>query len=403
MSSQGLRMIVIVLLFVVVVLSALLFQKSLPANSVVIPDEAGARPSDQNNVSVSDDEFEDTEDVEDEEDHFHDENGLHIGESLADEGEVKSGGVEYEYSNAKVWTDGEYRYITSNGIPDHETGEFPNAGNPNSISEQELAYRVALNPVYIGHQVRAQLPGVALNGIPMEPGTAEREGNYNIEALQETYNLGLDSNNAHVQPNGLYHYHGVPELFLDSLKEDSNGLLHVGYAADGFFMYHDHSGSYVSGYELKSERDDGGMPDGTYTQDFEYVGQTIANKVLEQCGPDEFCIAPTVLDECNGAWMGPETYAYFLTDEFPYIPRCLNGEPDESFDKGPGANAQPQSVSAPTSQAPQVGGGNPPAEAITACSGKSVGSSCSISTPQGTLAGNCLTPPNQTQLACVPS
>ena len=30
------------------------------------------------------------------------------------------------------------------------------------------------------------------------------------------------------------------------------------------------------------------------------------------------------------------TYAYFLTDDFPVIPRCLRGTPDRSFLRGPG-------------------------------------------------------------------
>src|SRR5437016_4392394 len=39
-----------------------------------------------------------------------------------------------------------YRYITSNGIPDHPTGQFPNRGNPNSISPQNYHFRITLSP-----------------------------------------------------------------------------------------------------------------------------------------------------------------------------------------------------------------------------------------------------------------
>lgn len=39
-----------------------------------------------------------------------------------------------------------YRYIVSNGIPDRQTGQFPNSGNPNSISPQNYTFRVPLSP-----------------------------------------------------------------------------------------------------------------------------------------------------------------------------------------------------------------------------------------------------------------
>lgn len=228
--------------------------------------------------------------------------------------------VEVDTEYVTIYTESGYRYFESKAIPNHDTGTFPNAGNPNTISEQDLTYKVTLNPVYTGKQTPVQLPGIALNGIPMEPGTAEREGDYNIEGLQDTYNLGMDYSNAHVQPTGLYHYHGVPEGYLDTVATDEDMVL-VGYAADGFPMYHSHSGAYTSGWELVDVRSDGTTPDGTYTQDFEF---TDAGN----------------LDECNGAWIDDDTYAYFVTDEFPYIQRCVNGTSDSSFAKGPGTGGQ---------------------------------------------------------------
>src|SRR5262245_5318441 len=40
-----------------------------------------------------------------------------------------------------------YRWITSNGLPDHQAGQFPNRNNPNSISPQEYKFKVAVEPV----------------------------------------------------------------------------------------------------------------------------------------------------------------------------------------------------------------------------------------------------------------
>ena len=68
-----------------------------------------------------------------------------------------------------------YRYITSNGLPDHRPGRFPNQGNPNAISAQDYEYRVPLNPETLDEAIpmRGYLFGVALNGVPFDPGTAE--------------------------------------------------------------------------------------------------------------------------------------------------------------------------------------------------------------------------------------
>ena len=96
-----------------------------------------------------------------------------------------------------ITTDENYRYIMSNGLPDHETGEFPNSGNPNTISEQDYDFRMTLNPVYQSIATPVQVPGVSLNGVFFEPGTAEAWQNdmssgWNYEALQDMLDLGLD-------------------------------------------------------------------------------------------------------------------------------------------------------------------------------------------------------------------
>lgn len=292
---------------------------------------------------------------------------------------------ELTIGNATITTDGTYRYIMSNGIPNHETGTFPNSGNPNTISEQNISYRVTLNPLYTGAQTTVQVPGVGLNGVPMEPGTAEREGNLNIEALQDTYNLGLDYSNAHVQPTGLYHYHGVPEGYLSTVETDED-FVHVGWAADGFPMYVSHAGTYKPSWQLKSgtrSESVGGTYDGTYTQDFEFIS-----------GSGD-------LDECNGMFLNGN-YVYVLTEEFPYISRCLNGTPDESFTKGGGGPGPPQGSGEgeEAGQPPEQGGGTPPQAAINACISRAIGSSCYFDTPHGTLHGDCEQVSGS--LACVP-
>ena len=234
----------------------------------------------------------------------------------------------------EVTSDGIYRYVESNGIPNHATGDFPNSGNPNTISEQSQSFRMALNPVYTAQSTDAQLPGIAVNGVLFEPGTAERNGSWSYEAFQDELNLGLDTNNAHVQPTGTYHYHGIPTGLIALLDDGASDLIQVGWAADGHGMYYSKSGAYDSSYRLKTgtRSDIGGTYDGTYTQDFEYV-QGLGD-----------------LDVCNGTTVNGD-YIYILTDEFPYISRCMHGTVDASFNKGPGSGG---------TGAPSGPGGSPP-------------------------------------------
>src|SRR5262245_3914932 len=65
----------------------------------------------------------------------------------------RSVGVSPAVSNGLAWpnsvtitTDATYRYVTSNGIPDHTAGAFPNAHNPNTIAPQNYSFRLPLNP-----------------------------------------------------------------------------------------------------------------------------------------------------------------------------------------------------------------------------------------------------------------
>ena len=151
-------------------------------------------------------------------------------------------------------------------------------------------------------------------------------------------------NHAHVQPNGAYHYHGIPELLMEFLG-DNQGMTIVGWASDGFPVYArygyfnaDDSTSQVvalqSSYRLKIQPDTnrpsiltaliGGpgqgttnpnisIPMGAFTQDYEYV---------EGLGD---------LDQCNGRFgVTPEfpdgIYYYVVTDNFPFFTRCLKGD-----------------------------------------------------------------------------
>jgi hypothetical protein len=235
------------------------------------------------------------------------------------------------------------RLIQANGIPDHKPGQFPRRGNPNSLSEQHYSFQVPSQPRAQAHPtpIDHALFGVAVNGVPFDPGTAEfwnrdRRSGWNYEAKGSSIDLGLDEHNAHVQPTGAYHYHGIPTGLLKALGGDEHAMKLLGYAADGFPIYtarvnsDQRQGSgplktLRSSYRLKSgsrPSGPGGKYDGSFTADWEYV------KGLGD------------LDECNGTYgVTPQfpggTYFYCLTEEFPFVPRFWRGTPDESFFKRP--------------------------------------------------------------------
>lgn len=275
-----------------------------------------------------------------------------------------------------------YRYISANGLPEHEPGKFPNRGNPNTIAAQDYGYRVPVEPKVADEATPMdRMPfGVGLNGVPFDPGTAEfwtpngrrmhdRSSGWNYDALSGKINLGIDDHHAHVQPTGAYHYHGLPTGLIHNQIEKKHGddggpgMTMVGYAADGFPIYTlygyedaDDTASAViklnSSYRVKrgdrptSPDGPGGRYDGTFVQDFEYVP-----------GAGD-------LDECNGRLgVTPEypdgTYYYVITDTFPYIPRMFRGEPDESFmRRGPGRGSGDRMDGPPPENRP--GGRRPP-------------------------------------------
>lgn len=250
-------------------------------------------------------------------------------------------------STARWSCDGNARNLIANGIPDHDTGEFPNVGNPNSITQQSVAITYSLEPESSNSTTEMGGPrgaqGYVLNGVKIDASTAGtcddfganctlvgNTGTWNIEALgQSSFNFGTDDNNAHVQPNGAYHYHGMPEGFIQKQGGDSSKMTLIGWAADGFPIYARYGysnamdsqselkniqGSYQLISEISSRRPSVNIYAlGTFSQDWEYVA-----------GSGD-------LDECNGRFgVTPEfpngIYHYYATDNYPYFQRCVTGE-----------------------------------------------------------------------------
>ena len=224
------------------------------------------------------------------------------------------------------YTDSRF-YVKTTSIPDH--GFVRNPG-VNTVTSQDFTFEITRTPVEALDKVSTPLGtiGVAVNGVVFfnpKAALTEQRGNvdYEINAVAQHDELGIDDGSGHPQENGIYHYHSDPRLMYD--KDPNNHSPLLGYALDGFPIYGPYGWNSPTGrtdprvmkssYRLKTTpRADGSDPDGTYVQDYEYVA-----------GLGD-------LDEHNGRTCNtPEypngTYAYFITVDptdtdvavYPYI------------------------------------------------------------------------------------
>ncbi|MCW5852831.1 MAG: YHYH protein [Anaerolineae bacterium] len=183
-------------------------------------------------------------------------------------------------SNVVVTVSGGAMMVSSNGLPDHAAGPFPNPSNPNSILPQTYLFRIPLTPQ------RATTPsdtpmgpiGVAINGVPFY-------NQYNAQRQDAVLVERFDSCNGHPDQRGAYHYHQLPVCMTSDMPGQHSTIL--GFAFDGYGIY--------------------GLQD---------VGGA----------------APTNLDTCNGHF-GPTpdhpegVYHYHATTRFPYLLGCYAGVP----------------------------------------------------------------------------
>jgi len=244
--------------------------------------------------------------------------------------------------------------IVSNSIPNHsfndETAHFADA-----VAEVDQAFIVQRNPELAETSTAMSQTitnAIMLNGVVLDllsagcyqPDSAQADADGNVaigcndaslwlqDPLGTDTKFGADAHNAHVQPGGLYHYHGNPNAMFDD-SPSAEGSPVIGFAADGFPIY----GSYfydqslgavrkaTSGYSLKSgsrpssATDPGGVYNGMYVDDYEFT-------------------SAGDLDECNGMSVDGQ-YAYYVTDSYPWVMNCFSGTPDESFNKAGGGVA----------------------------------------------------------------
>jgi len=193
-------------------------------------------------------------------------------------------------------------------------------------------------------------PSYFNNSVKVEPGTAETyvgsSNTWRVVGKNLYQDVGLDPSNAHNQPTmsgsstnmfGYYHYHGVPEGYVARIGKGNSTMTLIGFAVDGFPIYARYgyktptsatSGVSImkSNYRLRTSAEiiSAGYSDrpsvalaplGTFEQDWVF----------------DAINAGGTLDACNGRFgVTPESpttavYHYFVTDTYPFIPRCMFG------------------------------------------------------------------------------
>lgn len=257
--------------------------------------------------------------------------------------------------------------FSSNSIPNHdfndETAAF--AGGDGAVAEVDQTFIISRTPEFASSTTgltQSTKNGVFLNGVVLDilsagcyrpsSGLAGEDGNTDIgcldgsawllDPLSTDHKFGADQHNAHIQPGGLYHYHGNPKAMFDDFPS-TQGSPVIGFAADGFpiygsYFYDEDSGEVrkaTSSYQLKAgnrvaiydkyvgqDLNPSDNPlnsatyDGTYVDDWEYV---------EGSGD---------LDECNGMTVNGQ-YGYYAIDSYPWVIACFKGTPHESFSTYP--------------------------------------------------------------------
>jgi len=245
----------------------------------------------------------------------------------------------------------------SNGIPNHDMGE--GTSFPNTISRVNQTYTIPSSPtiasspttniwknsvILLNGGVIDLLPAACYD-VGNEPLGSEKIGcgpdqlehpwRYNVMSSLNTFRT--DTHNAHVQPNGLYHYHANPMAMFETDCSSTTGASPVvGFAADGFPVYGScisENGSIRSIHSSYQLKDGGGPRQGVsgYTTPTAGTGSVdSANYDGQFRGDYEYVAGSGDLDECNGMTVDGQ-YGYYITDSFPYVLNCFSGTPDATW------------------------------------------------------------------------
>ncbi len=183
--------------------------------------------------------------------------------------------------------------ITSNDLPNHNTGTFPISSsdpayaydrNPNRIAAQTIAWGLPGNPTVAATPTCVSgVIGILLTGSKLFNAVDGENRDANAWEIQ-------DSCQGHPDSSGTYHYHSVSTCVPQKDTAGQHSPL-VGYAADGFGIY------------------------GNLGQN----GVALTNADLDECHGHTHAIT------VNGVTVNQ--YHYHATKEFPYTLGCFRGTP----------------------------------------------------------------------------
>lgn len=263
-----------------------------------------------------------------------------------------------------ITDDGTKCTISANSIPNHDFND-QSAAFATNVSEIDKFYTFTKTPAFasqatdltLGQSNAIMLNGVVLDmlaaacyGVGDEPLGQERIGcgpdqidnPWRYDPMSPLNGFGTDIHNAHVQPDGSYHYHGNPmAMFALDCDDQTDASPVIGFAPDGYPVY----GSCIQdpdtgdireatpSYVLK---DNGGPRQDEVGYDTPQSGVGViasANYDGQFRGDYEYQNGAGDLDECNGMTVDGE-YGYYVTNAFPWVMNCFKGTPDDSFSAG---------------------------------------------------------------------
>lgn len=249
--------------------------------------------------------------------------------------------------------------ITSNDIPNHDFND-ENANFATNVAEVNKTYTIPVAPtkansttdLSLGTTNAILLNGVVVDilpaacyGVGNEPlgnekigcGNDQIDNPWRYDPMSPLNNFGTDSHNAHVQPDGTYHYHGNPvAMFAQSCSGEVTASPVIGFAADGFPIYGScindggNIREVISSYQLKSN---GGARQAVsgFTTPVANQGVVVSNNYDGQFRGDyEYIEELGDLDECNGMTVDGQ-YGYYVSGTYPWIVNCYKGAVQTSF------------------------------------------------------------------------
>lgn len=261
--------------------------------------------------------------------------------------------------NLSITSSGNTCTFTSNDIPNHDFNQAPgNFATP--VIEVSKSFTLPSTPSTAASVTELEIGvvnAIMLNGVVLDilPAACYGEGNeplgqekigcgaidhpWRYDPMSTLNNFGTDSHNAHVQPDGSYHYHGNPvALFAQDCSTATAASPVIGFAADGFPIFgsciEDGNGGIrqvTSSYSLKNG---GGAREAVngYQTPTGGTGNIASDNYDGQFRGDyEYVADQGDLDECNGMTVNNQ-YGYYVTNSFPWIVGCFKGSVDSSFE-----------------------------------------------------------------------